>query len=173
MWEMYVCTVRRDKNMPRAMSDVESPLATSAAILTSVGVSASQPEVARGPRAAPDASLDAVRAQPGFGPPDIPSGLHLLVQANGFVQGGPRIVVMAAPGQHDSQVFQRGGQFHCRADRPVVCRSLRERVRIRLKQSATPQAGRCGAGRPGLRCGLFRTGVRRGPRQLPVPRGER
>jgi hypothetical protein len=49
MWEMYVCTVRRDMNMPRAMSDVESPLATSAATLTSVGVSASQPEVGRGP----------------------------------------------------------------------------------------------------------------------------
>ena len=36
--------------MLRAMSDVESPLATRAAILTSVEVSASQPEVARGPR---------------------------------------------------------------------------------------------------------------------------
>jgi hypothetical protein len=37
---MLVCTVRRDKNMPRAMSRVESPLATRAAILTSVGVRA-------------------------------------------------------------------------------------------------------------------------------------
>jgi hypothetical protein len=36
--------------MPRAISDVESPLATRAAILTSVGVSASQPEAARCPR---------------------------------------------------------------------------------------------------------------------------
>jgi hypothetical protein len=35
--------VRRDKNMPLAMSDVESPLATRAAIFSSVGVSASQP----------------------------------------------------------------------------------------------------------------------------------
>ena len=47
---MWVCTVRRDKNMPRAMSDVESPRATRAATLTSVGVSASQPEAARCPR---------------------------------------------------------------------------------------------------------------------------
>jgi len=50
MCEMWVCTVRRDKNMPRAMSDVESPLATRPAILSSVGVSASQPEAGRGPR---------------------------------------------------------------------------------------------------------------------------
>ena len=41
---MWVCTVRRDKNMPRAISEVESPLATRAAILTSVGVSPAQPE---------------------------------------------------------------------------------------------------------------------------------
>ena len=47
---MWVCTVRRDKNMPRAMSDVDSPPATRAAILTSVGVSASQPDAARGLR---------------------------------------------------------------------------------------------------------------------------
>ena len=38
---MQVCTVRRDKNMPLAMSDVESPPATKAALLTSVSVSAS------------------------------------------------------------------------------------------------------------------------------------
>src|SRR5690242_13634234 len=36
--------------MPWAMSDVESPRATRAATLTSVGVSASQPEVTRWPR---------------------------------------------------------------------------------------------------------------------------
>jgi hypothetical protein len=42
--------VRRDKNMPRAISDVELPLATRAAIFSSVGVSASQPEAARGVR---------------------------------------------------------------------------------------------------------------------------
>jgi hypothetical protein len=36
--------------LSRAMSDVESPLATRAAIFSSVGVSACQPEVARGPR---------------------------------------------------------------------------------------------------------------------------
>ena len=50
MWEMSVCTVRLDKNMPRAISDVESPRATRAAILTSVGVSAPQPEAPRCPR---------------------------------------------------------------------------------------------------------------------------
>ncbi len=47
---MWVCTVRRDRNMPRAMSGVAAPPATMVATLTSVGVSASQPEVARGPR---------------------------------------------------------------------------------------------------------------------------
>ena len=36
--------------MTRAMSDVELPSATRAAIFSSVGVSAPQPEVARGPR---------------------------------------------------------------------------------------------------------------------------
>ena len=42
--------MRRDKNMPLAMSGVESPLATRAAIFSSVGVSASQPDAARGLR---------------------------------------------------------------------------------------------------------------------------
>jgi hypothetical protein len=42
--------VRRDKNMPLAMSDVESPLAIRAAIFSSVGVSAFQPVSGRGPR---------------------------------------------------------------------------------------------------------------------------
>jgi hypothetical protein len=49
MREMWVCTVRRDKNMPWRCPDVESPLATKTAILTSVSVSASRPETMRGP----------------------------------------------------------------------------------------------------------------------------
>ena len=47
MCEMWVCTVRRDKNVPLAMSDVDAPPATRTAILISVGVSASQPQTAR------------------------------------------------------------------------------------------------------------------------------
>ena len=106
------------------MSDVESPLATRAAILTSVGVSASQPEAGARPAAAAGAAPDAVGAQPALGPPDVPAGLHALVQADGLVQGGPGILFVAAPGQHDGQVLQRGGQFHRRADRPVVRHGL-------------------------------------------------
>src|SRR5579859_4197820 len=50
MCEMWVCTVRRERNMPRAMSGVDAPPVTMVAILSSVGVSAVQPEVARTPR---------------------------------------------------------------------------------------------------------------------------
>ena len=49
------------------------PWATSAAMLTSVGVSASQPAAARAP-GVPDAPLDAVAAKPSVGPPDDPTG---------------------------------------------------------------------------------------------------
>src|SRR6185312_13310555 len=48
------------------------------------------PAGGRAPSApAPDAPLDAVGAEPSLGPPDIPPGLHVLVQADGLVQGGP------------------------------------------------------------------------------------
>jgi hypothetical protein len=100
MCEMWVCTVRRDKNMPRAMSDVESPLATRPAILSSVGVSASQPEAGRGPAPAADAPPDAVGAKPAVGSPDVPAGLEVLVQADGLVQGGSGLIVPTALRQH-------------------------------------------------------------------------
>jgi Transposase IS116/IS110/IS902 family len=50
-----------------------------------------------------------------------------------------------------------------------VRHSAPELVRVRLKESVTPQAGH---GRPGLRRGLGLAGLRRGLRDLPVPGGE-
>lgn len=73
--------------MLRAMSGVESPLATRAAILISVGVRASQPDAAR-PASAPDAAPDAVGAKPAVGSPDVPPGFHVLVQGYGLVHDG-------------------------------------------------------------------------------------
>src|SRR5258708_3358279 len=61
--------------MPRAMSDVESPLATRAATLTSVGVSASQPEVARGPgRPRPPRLMPCGRSRDRGGQPLVDKG---------------------------------------------------------------------------------------------------
>ena len=37
---------------------------------------------------------------------------------------------VAAAGQHDGQVLQRGGQFHRRTDRPVMRHRLLEEARI-------------------------------------------
>jgi hypothetical protein len=100
-------------------------------------------------------------------------GLHVLVQGNGLVQQGPRILFVAVPGQHGSQVLQRGGQFHRRADRPVVRHRFREPVRIGLEHSVTPQTGRGRPGGPGLSRGLVPARLRRVPRGLPIADGER
>ena len=159
--------------MPLAMSDVESPLATMAAILTSVGVSAVPAEGRPLAALAAHAAPDAVGTEPALGPPDVPAGLQALIEADRLVQGGPGVLFPAALGQHDGQVLQRGGQFHRRPERPVVRDSFPERVRIRLKESVTSQAGRGRPGRMGLRRGLRLTGLRRGLRHLPVARGQR
>ena len=149
--------------MARAMSGVESPLATRAAILISVGVSASQP----------DAAPDAVGAKPAVGSPDVPPGLHVLVQGNGLVQDGSGLILLAALRQHDSQVLQGSRQLDRRSWRPVVRDGVPERARIRPQQPAAPQAG-CGRPRGrGLRRGLVLACLRRAPRDLPVAGSER
>ena len=158
--------------MPLAMSDVEPPLATMTAILTSVGVSAAQPKAARWTR-----WLRRPRLTPwgraGLGPLDVPAGLQALVAADGLVQGGPGVLFPATLGQRDGQVLQCGRQFGGRPERPVVRDSFAERIGIGLKESAASQAGRGRPGRIGLRRGLRLTGPRRGLRHRPVARGQR
>jgi len=126
-----------------------------------------------GRAAAPNAPPDAVRAQPTLGPPGVPPSPHALVPASGFVQGGPRVLFVAALSQHDGQVLQCGGQFHGRPERAVVRHGFPERVGIGLKEPVTSQAGRGRPGRVGLRRGLRRTGPRCGLRHRPVARGQR
>ena len=158
--------------MPLAMSDVESPLATMAAILTSVWVSALPAEGRPLAALAAHAAPDAVGTEPTLGPPDVPVGLQALIEADRLVQGGPGVLFLAAPGLHDGQVLKRGGQFHRRPERPVVRDSFPKWARIRLKESVTAQAGHGRPGRVGLRRGLRLTGLRRGLRHLPIARGE-
>jgi hypothetical protein len=60
MWETWIATVRRDSTSLTAISGLDSPSATKAAILISVGVRLSQPLracrcLARGPRRMPRA----------------------------------------------------------------------------------------------------------------------
>ena len=90
--------------MPLAMSDVESPLATMAAILTSVWVSASQPKVARWPRW-PRTPRLMPRGRSALCPADVPVGLQALVEADRLVQGGPGVLFPAAFGLHYGQVL--------------------------------------------------------------------
>src|SRR5207245_657118 len=92
-----------------------------------------------------DAAPDAVGAKPAVGPADVPAGIHALVRADGLVQRGPGLFVLAALGQDNGQVLRRGRQFHGRAGRSVMRDGLLERGRIRSQEALTPQACR---GRP-------------------------
>ena len=130
MCETWVCTVRRDRNIPRAMSGVD----------VAPGDHGGDLELGRGerlparggprPARTADAAPDAVGAKPAVGPPDVPAGLQALVQADGLVQRSPGLLFPAALGQDDGQVLQRGRQLHRRADRSVVRDSVPERIRI-------------------------------------------
>src|SRR5271169_6230686 len=70
--------------MPLAMSDVESPPATKAAILTSASVSASRPETPRGPVPAAHVVIDTV-------------GGAVLDGSHGLLREGGRLVTLGAP----------------------------------------------------------------------------
>jgi len=47
-------------------------------------------------------------AKPTLGPPDVLLGVQAFVLADGLVQGGPGLLVLASLGQHGGQILQRG-----------------------------------------------------------------
>jgi hypothetical protein len=155
-----------------AMSDVESPPAIKAAILTSAGVSASRPETMRGPcRPRTPRLMRGSEAGPrpaGY----IPPGLQAVVEADGLVQGGPDLVLPARvrparrPGPPEPQAVPLPDRASGNA------RQRRGGGRISFEESATAQAGRGCPGRASPGSGLRLAGLRRGLRHRHVVTGD-
>ena len=94
MWETWVATVRRDSSSLAAISGLDSPSTTSAAILVSVAVRLSQPLracrcLACGPRRMPWAR------NAGLQPGDVRGRAQRGVDLHGPGERGPRLVAVA------------------------------------------------------------------------------
>ena len=188
MWETCVATVRRDSSSRAAISGLDRPSSTNAAILISVAVRLSQPLCARrclacGPRRMPWARN--VGLQPG----DVRGRAQRGVDLHGRGERGPRLDPVVGVDEVPGRRLQRLRPLQRPAGVLVALRRREQPGGIAVEQAAAVQrvrlpvrdlrsgGERVGVARQGLRgaqvAGLGRRGGRRRPAGPRSPRGPR
>ena len=159
MWETCVATVRRDSSSRAAISGLDSPSSTNAAILISVAVRLSQP-LLRPPVLGVRPAPDAVGAERGLQPGDVGGRAQRGVDLDGRGEGGPRLVAVVGVDEVPGGRLQRLGPQQRPAGVLVALRGRRAAGRRRgpAGRGSTARSP-AGAGSP-----TRRRGRRRGPR---------